>query len=138
MTSIKMEAKDAAETDGRSHDLRARDGALQWAKGQSEGCGEDGEAGVLCCSFSALPLGFCANAWPRGLSGLLCPSFQLGPAHRPLLMTELITNIKHIANIYSVSRRSCKFQRKGRNRISGTRIDAIGLGADEHWRAVGE
>lgn len=53
-------------------------------------------------------------------------------------MTELITNIEHTDDIYSVSQRSFKFQRKGKNRISGSRIDMIGLGADEHWRVVGE
>lgn len=39
VTSAKMEGKGAAETDGRRHDLRAREGAPQWAQGRREGRG---------------------------------------------------------------------------------------------------
>lgn len=61
---------------------------------QAAVCDEDSEVGVLGLLIACpLPLGLYGPAWPRGPSGLLCPSFQLDPAYHQLLTSELITNV---------------------------------------------
>lgn len=65
---------------------------LLFHKAEVSGC--RGQGWDLQTAHSVLlPLGLYAIARPWGPSGLLCPSFQLGPAHHHLLTSESITNV---------------------------------------------